>query len=59
MIGPHLKYVWSLLGQNKNISNVLWEAQHMPTMQEMMTPLWLSMLLWAILLLKVPKIILP
>ncbi len=38
LIAKQLKSFGPLLGQNKNITAILWEVQHMPTFQQMMTP---------------------
>ncbi len=47
-----------LLGQNKNISSVLEEVQHMPTLQQMMTPFPPSTKLWPIMSLHIPMMML-
>ncbi len=52
---PTFKKFGPLFGQNKNITDILWGMQHIPTLQQMMTLSPLSKLLWPTLLLNMPN----
>ncbi len=51
LISPHLKFFGPLHGKNENITSILQEVQHMPTLQQMMTLFPSSTQLWPTLLL--------